>query len=49
MQCSPNDDYPRLELDEGSVLLIAASWEGCHVMIRQVDASRIETFLAASL
>ncbi len=43
------DGYLRLELDDGSVLLVAASWEGCHIMIRQVDASRIETFFAASL
>ncbi len=27
------DGYLRLELDDGSVLLVAASWEGCHVMI----------------
>ena len=32
MQYSPNDDYLRIELDEGSVLLIAASWEGCRIM-----------------
>ena len=27
------DGYLRLELHDGSVLLVAASWEGCHIMI----------------
>ena len=27
------DGYLRLELDDGRVLLVAASWEGCHVMV----------------
>ena len=27
------DGYLRLELDDGSVLLVVASWEACHVMI----------------
>ncbi len=28
------DGYLRLELDDGSVLLVAASWEeGCHVVV----------------
>ncbi len=27
------DGYLRLELDDGSVLVIAASWEGCHVVV----------------
>ncbi len=26
------DGYLRLELDDGSVLLVAASWEGCHIL-----------------
>ncbi len=29
-----DDGYLRVELDDGSVLLVAASWEeGCHVVI----------------
>ncbi len=29
-----NDGYLRLELDDGSTLLVAASWEeGCHVVV----------------
>ncbi len=27
------DGYLRLELDDGSVLLVAASWEGVHVVV----------------
>ena len=27
------DGYLRIELDEGSVLLVAASWEGVHVVV----------------
>lgn len=27
------DGYLRLELDDGSMLEVAASWEGCHVMV----------------
>ncbi len=27
------DGYVRIELDDGNVLLVAASWEGCHIMI----------------
>ncbi len=27
------DGYVRLKLDDGSVLLVAASWEGCHVVV----------------
>ncbi len=27
------DGYLRIELDDGSVLVVAASWEGCHVMV----------------
>ena len=27
------DGYVRIELDDGSVLLVAASLEGCHVMV----------------
>ncbi len=26
------DGYLHLELDDGSVLLVAASWEGCHLL-----------------
>ncbi len=28
-----DDGYLRIELGDGSVLLAAASWEGCHIMI----------------
>ncbi len=27
------DGYLRLELDHGSTLVVAASWEGCHVVV----------------
>ncbi len=27
------DGYLRIELDDGSVLLVAASWEGVHVVV----------------
>ena len=27
------DGYLRFELDDGSVVLIAATWEGCHIMV----------------
>ncbi len=27
------EGYLRIELDDGSVLLVAASWEGCHVVV----------------
>ncbi len=27
------DGYLRLELDDRSTLLVAASWEGCHVVV----------------
>ncbi len=27
------DGYLRLELDDGSMLEVAASWEGCHVVV----------------
>ncbi len=27
------DGYLRIELDDGSVLLVAASWEGVHVVM----------------
>ncbi len=27
------DGYLRVELDDGSVLLVAASWEGVHVVV----------------
>ena len=28
-----DDGYLRVELDDGSVLLLAASWEGVHVVV----------------
>ncbi len=42
------DGYLRIELDDGSVLLAAASWEGVHVVVescwRQTD-SRVRGLL----
>ncbi len=32
------DGYLRLELDDGSVLLVAASWEGVHVVVESCGA-----------
>ncbi len=33
------DGYLRIELDDGSVLLVAASWEGCHVIVETAPDS----------
>ena len=41
------DGYFRVELGDGSVLLVAASWEGCHIMIRQVAGTMSEQVLLA--
>ncbi len=27
------DGYLRIELDDGSAVVVAASWEGCHVIV----------------
>ena len=40
-----DDGYLRIELDDGSVLVVVASWEGCHVM---VDVPRSTASLMAS-
>ncbi len=28
-----DDDYLRVEFDDGSAVVVAASWEGCHVIV----------------
>ena len=33
------DGYLRVELDDGSLLLVAASWEGCHVMTEDCETA----------
>ena len=33
------DGYLRNELDDGSVLLVAASWEGVHVMMEDCETA----------
>ena len=32
------DGYLRIELDDGSMLLVAASWEGVHVVVERCGA-----------
>ena len=34
------DAYLRIELDDGSVLLVAASWEGCQLFIAAPGMNR---------
>ncbi len=36
------DGYVRLELHDPSVLVIAASWEGCHVIVHPCRTKLVE-------
>ncbi len=37
-----DDGYVRIELDDGSVLLVAASWESVHVVVNPAVPATIK-------